>query len=110
MKYTAEFCEREYNVRALLPEYPAVFSRWAAQAAATRRLHACLLDIAYGDEPAERLDIFPAREESSPLLVFIHGGYWRAPDKSDFSLIAPRFVQDGLPAALVNYRPSPRTP
>jgi len=110
MKYTAEFCEREYNVRALLPEYPAIFSRWAAQGAATRRLHACLLDIAYGDEPAERLDIFPAREESSPLLVFIHGGYWRALDKSDFSWIAPSFVKHGVTVALVNYGLAPRTP
>src|SRR5260370_19823685 len=96
MKYTAEFCEREYNVRALLPEYPAVFSRWAAQGAATRRLHACLLDIAYGDEPAERLDIFPAREESSPLLVFIHGGYWRAPAQAGIFLVTPRLLEDSV--------------
>src|SRR2546427_5509826 len=97
MKYTAEFCEREYNVRALLPEYPAIFSRWAAQGAATRRLHACLLDIAYGDEPAERLDIFPAREESSPLLVFIHGGYWRAPQQSAVSPTEPTVAEHPLP-------------
>lgn len=109
MKYTREFCEREYNIRALVPEYPAIFARWAAQAAATRSLHACLLDLAYGDEPAERLDIFPAREEPSPLLVFIHGGYWRAMDKSDFSWIAPNFVRHGATVALINYGLAPNT-
>jgi arylformamidase len=110
MKYTQEFCEREYNLRALVPEYPVIFSRWAAQGEATRRLHACLLDLAYGDEPAERLDIFPAREEPSPLLIFIHGGYWRSMDKSDFSWIAPNFVQHGVTVALINYGLAPDTP
>ncbi len=110
MKYTQEFCEREYNIRAMVPEYPAIFSRWAAQAAATRSLHACLLDLPYGDEPGERLDIFPAREEPSPLLVFIHGGYWRTMDKSDFSWIAPSFVKHGATVALINYGLAPQTP
>jgi len=110
MKYTQEFCEREYNIRSRVPEYPAIFSRWAAQGAATRSLHACLLDLAYGDEPSERLDIFPTREEPSPLLIFIHGGYWRSMDKSDFSWIAPNFVRHGVTVALINYGLAPRTP
>lgn len=109
MKYTQDFCEREYNIRAMVPEYPTIFSRWAAQAAATRSLRACLLDLAYGDDPSERLDIFPAREEPSPLLVFIHGGYWRAMDKSDFSWIAPSFVKHGTTVALINYGLAPQT-
>jgi arylformamidase len=110
MKYTREFCEREYNIRALVPQYQTIFSRWAAQSVATRALHACLLDLAYGDEPAERLDIFPAREEPSPLLVFIHGGYWRSMDKSDFSWLAPNFVRHGTTVALINYGLAPATP
>jgi arylformamidase len=110
MKYTQEFAEREYNIRARVPDYPAIFSRWAAQAAATRSVHACLLDLAYGDGPAERLDIFPTREEPSPLMVFIHGGYWRSMDKSDFSWIAPNFVRHGVTVALINYGLAPRTP
>jgi len=110
MKYTQEFCEREYNVRARVPEHPAILSRWAMQGAATRRLHACLLDLPYGDSPGERLDIFPAREEPSPLLIFIHGGFWRALDKSDFSWIAPSFVNHGVSVALLNYGLAPHTP
>ena len=110
MKYTRDFCEREYNLRALVPEYPAIFSRWAAQGAATRRLHACLVDLPYGDHPAQRLDIFPTRADSSPVLVFIHGGYWRSMDKSDFSWIAPSFVKHGAAVALINYGLAPHTP
>jgi len=110
MKYDPEFCEREYNVRARVPEHPAILSRWAMQSVATRRLHACLLDLPYGEGPAERLDLFPTREEPSPLLIFIHGGFWRSLDKSDFSWIAPSFVKQGVTVALVNYGLAPQTP
>jgi arylformamidase len=110
MKYTVEFCEREYNARASIPEHPQIFARWAEQAAATRRLRACLIDLNYGETTAERLDLFPARKDGAPLLVFIHGGYWRSLDKSDFSWIAPAFVNHGASVALVNYGLSPNTP
>jgi len=110
MKHTTEFYEREYNARAAIADHPRIFGRWAEQAAATRRLRACLIDLPYGDTVGEKLDLFPARGESAPLLVFIHGGYWRSLDKSDFSWIAPPFVAEGVAVALLNYGLAPRTP
>jgi arylformamidase len=110
MKYSVEFCEREYNARAAIADHPQIFARWAEQAAATRRLRACLIDLQYGETSGERLDLFPARNDDSPLLVFIHGGYWRSLDKSDFSWLAPPFVNHGVSVALVNYGLAPRTP
>ena len=59
---------------------------------------------------AERLDYFPTRQDAAPLLVFIHGGYWRSLDKSDFSWLAPPFVQHGVALALPNYGLAPATP
>ena len=53
--------------------------------------------------PSETLDVFPAHGAASPVLVFIHGGWWRAFDKSDHSFIAPSFVQDGAMVVLPNY-------
>ena len=44
------------------------------------------------------------------MLVFIHGGYWRSLDKSDFSWLAPPFVQHGVALALPNYGLAPATP
>lgn len=109
MNYTAEFCEREYNARAMIPDHAAIFTRWAQQAAANRRLRACLLDLPYGESAAERLDLFPARRDGAPLLVFLHAGYWRSLDKSDFSWLAPAFVNHGVSVALLNYGLAPRT-
>jgi arylformamidase len=109
MTFTPEFCEREYNARAAIPEHPQIFARWAEQSAAVRRLHACVIDLSYGETVGERLDLFPANREDAPLLVFIHGGYWRSLDKSDFSWIAPPFVNHGVSVALLNYGLAPKT-
>jgi arylformamidase len=105
-----DFIEREYNVRASIPDHPQIFARWAERAATTRRLRACLIDLPFGDTPGERLDLFPTRNDAAPLLVYIHGGYWRSLDKSDFSWLAPPFVQHGVAVALTNYGLAPRTP
>jgi arylformamidase len=43
-----------------------------------------------------------------PLLVFIHGGYWRSLDKSDFSYVAPSFTHAGAAVAVINYRLIPK--
>jgi len=107
MKHDTAFYEREYNARAAIPEHPRIFARWAADGAHTRRMRACLIDLPYGDTPPERLDYFPTRQDAAPLLVFIHGGYWRSLDKSDFSWLTPPFVQHGVAMALTNYALAP---
>jgi arylformamidase len=109
MKSDPAFFEREYNARASIPEHPQIFARWAEQGAITRRLRACLIDLPFGESPAERLDYFPTRGDAAPLIVFIHGGYWRSLDKSDFSWLAPPYVQHGIAVALLNYGLAPQT-
>jgi arylformamidase len=66
------------------------------------------LDLRYGDMPGETLDLFPARKGDGTCLMFIHGGYWRALDKKDFSFLAPAWVDAGVSLAVVNYDLSPK--
>jgi arylformamidase len=40
--------------------------------------------------------------------MFIHGGYWRSLDKSDFSFLAPALVDAGISLAVVNYDLCPK--
>ena len=108
--YTADYCDREYNARAAIEEAPRILASWTERAAVTRRQRAGLLDLPYGESAAERLDIFPSPLERAPLLVYIHGGYWRALDKSDFSWVAPAFVDHGVAVAVPNYGLAPATP
>ena len=103
-----EELDRQYNTRAAIPEHPQIFARWAEQSALARRQHRCEQDYYYGSTPDETLDFFPALMPGAPLLIFIHGGWWRSLDKSDFSFIAPAFVDAGVSVAVVNYTLAPR--
>ncbi len=95
--------DRQYNARAMIPDHAQIFERGAKRSAEVRAHLPCRLDIPYGASAAERLDIFPAEGRSEALLVFIHGGYWRSRDKSDFSYLAPAFTRRGVTLALPNY-------
>ena len=100
----ADFYTRQYNPRLSIPNFQDIFTRWASQAAAARAASPnAIFDLAYGKAAKETLDFFPASQPKAPLLVFIHGGYWRAMDKNDFSWVAPPFVERGINVAVVNY-------
>src|SRR5215471_125186 len=78
-----------YNNSAAVPERDAIVADWAARSARVRREYAGRLDLAYGETPRERLDLFLAADPQAPTLVFIHGGYWQMNDKESF-LSSPR--------------------
>jgi arylformamidase len=95
--------DAQYNNRGRIPEHPAILARWSESSAQARARLKCELDVAYGNAPSERLDIFPAAKSGAPVLVYIHGGYWRALDKRDQSFIAPAFVDAGAMVVLPNH-------
>jgi len=98
-----EWHDAQYNNRARVADAPQILATWADRSAAARAALACELDIAYGPDPGERLDLFPAATPDAPVLVYIHGGYWRALDKRDASFIAPPFVAAGALVVVPNY-------
>lgn len=110
MPKPSEFFEREYDNRARIAGFQDHLSQWAEGSRSVRRRCAGLYDLVYGETPEERLDLFPTRREGSPLFVFLHGGYWRALGKSDFSFIAPEYVAHGVNVAVVDYALCPTVP
>ena len=90
--WNPQWLDSMYNNRLLVPGYAAHFTRWVADSDHVRQQQPCLLDVAYGEQSGETLDIFPASgvspAQGAPVLVFIHGGYWRARAARDFSCVA----------------------
>jgi len=101
--------EAQYNLRARHPEREDIYHSYAHRSARTRRRREARLDLRFGPKPSSVLDLFiPERTPSPPLLVFIHGGYWRALDKHGFSFIADAYLDRGVAVAMPNYTLAPR--
>jgi len=65
---------------------------------------------AYGSEPDQVADIYPA-EGTGPSVVFVHGGYWRPEyDRSHARCAAAALADAGHPTALIEYRRRPGDP
>ena len=100
---TPQWLDEQYDNRARVPEHAQIISRWQEASALAREGSSRRLDLRYGSGPNETLDLFPTPQANAPVLVFIHGGYWRALDKADFSFVAPVFAQAGAMVVVPNY-------
>jgi arylformamidase len=96
-----------YNNSAAVPERDAIVADWVARSARMRREYAGHLDLAYGDTPRERLDLFLAADPKAPTLAFIHGGYWQMNDKENFAFFAEGLLPLGINLAVVEYTLAP---
>jgi arylformamidase len=98
--------EHDYVFSDRYAERTAVYEAIAASSEAARREWPVSLDLAYGTHPRERLDLF-ACGPGSPLLIFVHGGYWSRLHKSSFSYVAPPFLRRGFSVAIMGYPLAP---
>lgn len=105
-KPTAWF-EAQYNNRQRVTDSADILGRWAQASALVRERSSCHLDLRYGPDPKQTLDVFtpdPAFAGGfAPVLVVIHGGYWRSLDKSDYSFLAAGFTDEGALVVVPNY-------
>jgi arylformamidase len=76
--------DQQYNPRINVSDVPAIFSRWK-------------------DNSEKARSTTKSISARAATLIFIHGGYWRAMDKSDFSFIAESYLERGVNIALTNY-------
>jgi arylformamidase len=105
LEYDREALDREYNNRGKVPRHPEYLARWPAESARTRTALPVRLDLRYGPGPGETVDLFlpPEGRGPAPVHLFVHGGYWMALDKADFSFVARAFQPLGALVAVVNY-------
>lgn len=105
-----EWLEVQYNNRKRVPDTPELLARWGAESVAARASLGGRRDIAYGSY-GERLDVFaPLKDDGRlrPVLVFIHGGYWRSLSKDDHSFIASAFANAGACVVVPDYTLCPK--
>lgn len=65
------------------------------------------LELAYGPDKRQRLDLFRPDGPAKGLCVFVHGGYWIDFDKTSWSHLARGGVENGWTVAVPSYRLAP---
>ncbi len=92
-----------------IPDGESYRARWPAEAAAFRAALGARarLDLGYGPAPRNRLDLFLPGGDPKGLAVFVHGGYWMALSKDDWSHLAGGALAAGWAVALPSYTLAP---
>ncbi|MEE8334719.1 MAG: alpha/beta hydrolase [Alphaproteobacteria bacterium] len=97
----------QYDARGTAPDGQYYRDLQKTESERVRAEFECRLDVPYGDTPEEILDIFPATQPGSPVVYFIHGGYWRSSSQRHLDLYAATFVPAGAAYVSVNYALAP---
>ena len=100
--------DRAYDARGTAADGQSYRDFIAENSARVRRELECRIDVPFGRGEADVLDIFPARRSASPIVYFIHGGYWRSSSQKDVDLYAAAFVPAGCAYVSVNYPLAPK--
>lgn len=66
------------------------------------------LDVAYGSDPAQRLDVYLPTGSNAPVVLYLHSGGWSGGDKSEVPDFVMRFVERGYAVISANYRLAPQ--
>lgn len=98
--------EDAYNNSKAVPESGEIFKQWIKKSQAFRAEHAQFLDIPYGTLPREKLDYFSAGPKT-PVVIFIHGGFWQMRAKDDFAFLAETYLKEGISVVMVGYPLAP---
>jgi acetyl esterase/lipase len=75
-----------------------------------------LKDIVYTEGAPEdvakhKLDLYlPRNKTNFPVMIFLHGGFWRSGDRSWYALLGNRFAKAGIGVVIPSYRLMPKNP
>ena len=77
-------------------------------ALAARDSHAVEPDVAYGENPRQRLDVYrPVRAAPPagwPMVVFFYGGSWNDGERADYKFVAEALAARGIVTLVADYR------
>lgn len=103
-----------YENRLHIPDADRHLASWPVDAAAFREGHVdggARLDLAYGTSSRARYDLFlpdGGIEATRGVAAFVHGGYWVALSKNDFSHMAMGLLRRGWAVAVIGYTLAPQ--
>jgi arylformamidase len=102
--YDLATLEDQYNIEATVESIDVYRTQYSELSKQVTNIGQPLLDAAYGSDPLQKMDIFPAPNGAAPIIVYIHGGYWLRGDKTPYRFPAKVFNAAGATWITLNYR------
>ncbi len=101
-----EELDRAYNNSLAVKNSADIIRSWEKASAQAKLEINGACDIPYGDSRFQLFDFFSAKEDS-PVIIFVHGGFWQMRSKNDFTFIVPPLVNAGFDVAMLGYSLAP---
>ena len=103
LDYDQAELDAAYDQGVYAPHRQQLLDRWASNSDAARAQIGPPLRMAYGPTEIEKVDIYRTQRPNAPVLVFIHGGAWRAGIAKDYAFFAEAFVTAGAHVVLPDF-------
>ena len=97
---------------ALAPLLGACSATGALDALVAKSTYRGRMDVAYGADPRQRLDIYhplgPAPQGGAPVVLFFYGGNWTRGERADYRFVGEALASNGIVTLVADYRLSPQ--
>ena len=101
------YLDTEYNNQTKVKNFKNYVAEWQALSETARSEIPDVNIITYDQQSGQKLDlIFPVKNKSNavPVMIFFHGGYWKAMNRDLFYFTARAFADYGIATAVVDYQ------
>lgn len=107
---SADEMGRQMMPRIAVPDHERWLEADLARAGPLKARLSGHYDQRYGPGPRQVADFFPAPRPGSPIVLFFHGGFWRALSKDYVRHVAEPLSAHGVATVLPNYDLCPTVP
>jgi arylformamidase len=103
LDYDQEALDNAYDQSVYAPNSAQIGRRRVLLSAETRRRLGEPMRVTYGPTDIEGIDIYRTHRMGAPVVVFVHGGAWRAGKARDVAYPAELFVSAGAHYAVLDF-------
>lgn len=102
--------EAHFNPRVAVPDFERHLAGWTERSERAKTTLPGEYDLRYGQGPLQTYDLHRPKDAQAgaPLVVLVHGGYWRALDKNTMVFATTPFVERGAVVVNLNYDLCPK--
>ena len=108
--YSDQDLSRQMMPRIAVPDHEQWLARDLALSEETKSRLSVIPDQRYGEGPRQLADLFPATRPGAPIVLFFHGGFWRALSRDHVGHVAGPLVERGAAVVVPGYDLCPAVP